>query len=90
MSAPPIVGKIGYHAGTSGTVTLDPNEKILSIIALGAAGAYLTIDGGDQIPLPASYTFNDANDSRCEEFVGSVLVFHATLSYYVKTKSKVG
>lgn len=81
-----ITGSIAYHAGTSGTVTLDPGEKILRIVALGAAGAYLTIDGGDQIALPANYTFVDGNDSRAEEFVGSVLVFNATLSYFVKTK----
>jgi hypothetical protein len=84
-----ITGKIAYHAGTSGTVTLDAQEKVLSIIALGAAGAYITIDGGDQIALPANYVFNDRNDANCEEFVGSTIVFHSTLSYYVKTKQKV-
>ena len=83
----PIVGRIGYHGGTSGTVTLAAGEKVLQIRALGASGAYLTIDGGDQIAIPASYTFDTGNDSYSEEFVGSVLVFHSTLSYFVKTKS---
>lgn len=85
----PITGKIAYHAGTSGTVTLAPGEKVLQITALGASGAYLTIDGGDQIALPASYAWAMGNDSYSEEFVGSVLVFQSTLSYFVKTKQKL-
>lgn len=82
-----ITGRIAYHAGTSGTVTLDPGEKILHIRALGAAGAKLTIDGGADITIPANYTFDDSIDSRTEEWVASVLVFTNTLSYYVKTKT---
>jgi hypothetical protein len=87
MSAPPITGEIGYHAGTSGAVTLGPTEKVLHIRALGASGATLTIDGGDVIPIPASYVFDDGNDSRCEEYTGVVLTFDSTLSFYVKTKT---
>ena len=81
-----IVGKIAYHGGTSGTVTLATGEKILQIRAYGAAGGTLTIDGGDTIAIPALYTFDTGNDARSEEFVGSALVFTNTLSYFVKTK----
>ena len=89
MSAVPISGVIGYHAGSAGTVSLAAGERLLRIRALGAAGATLTIDGGDSIPLPANYVFDDEIDSRCEEFVGPMdLVFTSTLSYYVKTKTK--
>jgi len=85
-----IVGKIGYHAGSSGTVTLEANERILSIRALGASGAKLSIDGGDDIPIPAAYVFETRLDVEGEEFVGSTLVFTSTLSYFVKTKRRVG
>lgn len=82
-----ITGRIKYYGGTSGTVALAAGEKVLHIRALGASGAYVTIDGGDQAAIPASYVFDDANDSRTEEFVGSTIVFHATLAYFVKTKT---
>lgn len=84
----PITGRIAYHGGTSGTVTLDAGEKVLQIRALGASGAKLTIDGGDEIALPASYVFDTGNDSYSEEWVASALVFTSTLSYFVKTKKK--
>jgi uncharacterized protein YjlB len=80
-----IVGRIAYHAGAAGTVALAKGERVLHIRALGAAGATLTIDGGDVIPLPATYMFDDANNARTEEWVGSSLVFTSTLSYFVKT-----
>ena len=86
-----ILGKIAYHAGASGTVSLVAGEKLLHVRALGAAGAKLTINGGNEIPIPASYTFDDSIDSLAEEFVGPMdLVFTSTLSYFVKTKKPVG
>lgn len=84
-----IVGKITYYAGASGTVSLEAGEKLLHVRALGGSGGKLTIDGGDEIPLPASYVFDDANDSRTEEWMGPIdLVFTSTVSYFVKTKKK--
>jgi hypothetical protein len=82
----PIIGKVAYHAGASGPVTLDKNERVLHIRALGGAGGKLTIDGGDEIPIPANYVFDDSiTDGRGEQWVGAVLVFTSTVSYFVKT-----
>ncbi len=84
-----VIGRIGYHAGAAGTVSLATGEKLLHVRALGAANATLVIDGGTAIPLPAAYVFDDAIDSQAEEFVGPMdLVFTSTLSYFVKTKLK--
>jgi hypothetical protein len=67
----PIIGKVAYHAGASGPVTLDKNERVLHIRALGGAGGKLTIDGGDEIPIPANYVFDDSiTDGRGEQWVG--------------------
>lgn len=86
--AAPILGTIAYHAGASGTVTLSEAEKLIGLwcVATGA-GAYLTINGGDQIPLIAGVPFAFGNESRTEEWIGAVLVFNATVSYFVKTKT---
>lgn len=82
-----LVGRIGYHAGTAGTVTLAKGEKVLHIRALGASSAKLTINAGADIPIPASYVFDDFVDADTAEFVGPMdLVFSSTLSYFVKTK----
>ncbi len=88
MSAP-IVGRIGYHAGVSGTVTLAADEKMIGMwcIATGA-GAYFTINGGDQVPLVAGVPFGQGTESRTEEWVGAVIVFHATASFYIKAKTR--
>ncbi len=84
-----VIGRIAYHAGTSGTVTLATGEKLLHVRAYGAGGGKLTIDGGAEIPIPALYTFDDRIDSQAEEFVGPMdLVFTSTLSYFCKTKLK--
>ncbi len=88
-----ILGKIGYHAGSAGTVTLAPGEKVLHIRALGASNATLAIFGGDSIPIPAAYVFEDFIHSNSPEWVGDsgskTLVFTSTLSYFVKTLLKL-
>ncbi len=85
----PITGVIAYHAGTAGTVSLEAGERLLHVRAYGAGSGKLTIDGGDDIAIPALYTFDDSIDARCEEWVGPIdLVFTNTLSYFVKTKKK--
>ncbi len=82
-----VSGTIDYHAGDNGTVTLDSTERMIGLwcIATGAGG-YVTVDGGDQIPLVAGVPFAFALESRTEEWVGIAVVFHATASYFVKTK----
>lgn len=84
-----VIGKVGYHAGASGTVSLDSGEKLIGLwcVATGAGG-YVTVDGGDQIPLVAGIPFAFALESRTEEWVGVDIVFHATTSYFVKTKTQ--
>jgi hypothetical protein len=83
-------GEIAYHAGTAGTVTLAVGEKIIAIRALGASNATLTIFGGDSIPIPASYVFEEFVQSSHPEFVAATgktdLVFVSTLSYFIKTR----
>lgn len=84
-----IVGKIAYHAGASGTVSLDSGERLVGMwcVATGAGG-YVTIDGGDQIPLVAGVPFAFGNESRTEEWVGVDVVLSGTVSYFLKTKQK--
>ncbi len=83
-----IVGKIAYHAGVSNAgLVLDASEKMIGLWCIAtAAGAYVTINGGDQIPLVAGVPFAFALESRTEEWVGATIVFHATASYFVKSK----
>lgn len=85
-----ITGKIAYHSAANGTVTLEAGEKLIGLwcVATGAGG-YVTVDGGDQIPLVANIPFSFALESRTEEWVGVPIVFHATASYFVKTKRKL-
>lgn len=86
-----LVGSVKYYGGSSGTVSLSKSEALLAIRAVGASGAYVTINGGDQVPIPASSFFEDRVDSRKEEWVGPLdIIFHATTSYFVKTLVKRG
>ncbi len=82
-----VSGQIAYHSGTADTVTLDPTERMIGLwcVATGAGG-YVTVAGGDQIPLVAGIPFAFALESRTEEWVGVAIVFHGTTSYFVKTK----
>lgn len=86
-----VIGKIAYHTGTSGTLTLAAGERMIGLwcIATGAAGT-VSIDGGGDIPLIAGVPFAFALESRTEEWTGVALVFTNTASYFVKTKKKVG
>ncbi len=85
-----ILGRIFYYASaTPGTVSLAASEKLVGLwcVATGA-GAYVTIDGGAQIPLVAGVPFAFALESRTEEWVGVDIVFSGTASYFVKSKKK--
>jgi hypothetical protein len=86
-----VIGKIGYAAGDAGTVTLVAGERLIALWCVAtAAGAYVTIDGGSQIPLIAGIPFGFALESRTEEWAGVVIVFHGTVSYFVKSKKRTG
>ena len=85
-----VIGRIGYHAGVSGTVTLDASERLIYVWCIATAGgATLTIAGGDSIALPSGIPFMMGLESRTEEWVGAALVFTGTASFFVKTKSKI-
>lgn len=82
-----LAGRIRYHAGDDGTVTLAAGEYLVGLWCVASAGGgYVTIDGGDQIPLVAGVPFAFGLESGTPEWVGSTIVFHGTASYYVKTK----
>jgi uncharacterized protein YjlB len=82
----PLIGKIGYHSSTSGTVTLAAGEKMVGLWCVASAGgAYLTIDGGDHIVLPVGVPFAMGLESATAEWVGVAIVFSGTASYFVKT-----
>ncbi len=85
-----ILGRVFYYASaTPGTVSLAPTEKLIALwcVATGAGG-YVTVDGGDQIPLVAGVPFAFACESRTEEYIGVDVVFSGTASYYLKSKRK--
>ncbi len=86
-----VIGKIAYHTGTSGTVTLAAGERMVGLwcVATGAGGT-VVIDGGDAIPLIANIPFAFALESRSEEWTGVAITFANTASYFIKTKKKVG
>jgi len=85
----PIVhGRPAYHAGTSGTLALDPGEKVTWLWCVATAGAgSLTIDGGDAIVLPQGVPFSFGIAAGDPDFVGSSLVFSGTASYFVQTRT---
>ncbi len=85
-----VVGKIGYHAGVNNAgLVLAASEKMIGMWAVATGGgAYVTINGGDQIPLVAGIPFAQGLESRTEEWIGATIVFHATAAYFVKTKTK--
>ncbi len=82
-----VIGQVAYYAGSAGTVTLDPTERLIAIWCVDSGGGgYVTIDGGDHIILVANTPFSMSLESRTEEWVGVALVFSGTDSFFVKTK----
>jgi hypothetical protein len=47
-----------YHAGVSGTVTLNDGDRIQTIWCVGATGTTIEIFGGDAIPIPEGVPFS--------------------------------
>lgn len=87
--AAPIIGKIAYHAGTSGTVTLAAGEILLGVwcVATGSSGT-LTVAGGNTITLVQNIPFQFGVESGTAEWAGVALVFSNTVSYFVKSLTK--
>lgn len=90
--AAPIIGKIHYYSGVSGTVSLEKGERMLGLWCLASgAGGKVVVDGGSDITLVAGVPFAFGTESRAEEWVGPVdIVFTNTATYFIKTKRKVG
>ena len=81
-----LIGKINYRAGVSGTVVLDSGEKLVALWAVATtSGGYVSINGGDHIPLVAGVPFSFGNETRTEEWVTATIVFSGTASYFMKT-----
>lgn len=78
------IGKWGYHAGASGTVTLTGGEVVASIHAHSTAGGSFTVNGGDSIPIPASASWFKLT-MPTDALADAVIVFTTTDSYVVQT-----
>ena len=84
-----VLGKVFYYAGASGTVSLAATEKLIGLWCVASgSGGYVTIDGGDQIPLLSGVPFGFALESRTEEWIGVDVVFSGTAAYFLKSKRK--
>ena len=87
------LGRWTYYSGTAGTVTLVTGQALLSIWAIGGAGAgSLTITpaganqtgvAGTAIVIPIGALFGPFNFAG-QLGAGTVLVFAATASYFVQ------
>lgn len=75
-------GTWGYAAGISGTRALTGSKRVLAVTAAAtAAGASMTINGGDSIPIPANFGF--AFEPR-GNLTDPTFVFTGTDSYFVE------
>ena len=85
---PDLSGTWGYHAGTSGTLTMTGSKRVLKItaIAQGAAGSF-TINAGDTITLPYNSTDKTASALTIEpkgNLVSPEIIFTSTDAYFVE------
>jgi hypothetical protein len=83
---PDLTGTWGYAGGTSGTVALSGNKRVLQItaISLTAAGT-IQINGGDAVPVPV---VSSTGSALCIEPVGQLIdptiIFTNTDSYFIE------
>lgn len=88
LPADPAQGLWGYHAGTSGTLTLTGGKRVLQITAIALeAAASLTINGGNTVLMP--YGSSDrVSSALCIEPKGNLtdptLLFTGTDSWFVE------
>ena len=80
---PDLSGTWGYNAGTSGTLTVAANKRVLAITATAPPllAASMTINGGQSITIPAgtSITINPRAN-----LTAPTLVFTSTSAYFVE------
>lgn len=76
-------GVWGYNSGTSGSLTVAANKRILSITASAAplVAASMTINGGQTIVIPAGTTITITPKAN---LTAPTIVFTATISYFVE------
>lgn len=75
-------GTWSYVAGVSGTVVAGAGKRVVGISATASgAGAYITINGGDQILVMASTALNMAPRGQ---LVAPTIVFSGTSTYLVE------
>lgn len=76
-------GTWGYNAGTSGTLTVAANKRILQITAASSAlaAASMTINGGQTVTIPAG---SSVTISPRANLIAPTLVFTSTASYFVE------
>lgn len=80
---PDLSGTWGYNAGTSGTLAVAANKRILAITATAPtlAAASMTINGGQTITIPAGTTITISPRAN---LTSPTLVFTSTTSYFVE------
>lgn len=76
-------GAWGYNAGTTGTLNVAANKRILAISATSPAlvGSTMTINGGQTITIPAGTSITIAPKAN---LVAPTIVFTGTASYFVE------
>lgn len=76
------VGAWEYRAGVEGTVAMPDDGRLLSLSCLaGESGATVTIDEGDEIPIPENMGFSVSMDA---DVFGATIVFDGTVSHFVQ------
>jgi len=71
----------GYNAGTSGTITLSGNKKVIGITAFSSTGGTLIINDGDSITIVANTALVFTPLGFLED---PTCVFSSTSSYIIE------
>jgi hypothetical protein len=76
-------GTWGYNAGTSGTLNVAANKRVLQITAAAQplTGATMTVNGGQTITIPAGSSVTITPKAN---LVAPTIVFTSTASYFVE------
>lgn len=75
------VGSWGYHAGVSGTIQMDPTERLLSFTCLADVATVVKINDGDSVNIPEGGAFSVTMDG---DVYGPKIEFINTASYFVQ------
>jgi hypothetical protein len=79
---PDEAGTWGYNAGVSGTVNLSGGKRVIGIAAIATeAGASMSINGGDSIPIPDDVGLEMAPRGN---LVNPTIVFTGTAAYVIE------